>query len=102
MSFEEEIKDLFEQCYSASKEFVIKTGEKAKDLGERGMLMIDIKQTEAKIQKLMCRLGEEAYRALVEYDMPAIQRDDPVIEKLLVEISSQREILEKLKSDMHK
>ena len=100
MSIEEDIKELFEQCVNVSKEFVVKTGEKAKDLGERSMLMLDIKQTESKIQKLMCKLGEEVYRAFMEKEIAVIQYDDFIVERILKEIAVQKESLNKMKTEL--
>ena len=98
MAFSDEMKDMFDQFVNSSKEFIEKTGEKAKDMGERGMTMIDIKKTEKKIQQLHCKLGEEVLRAFVDHDVEKIGRDDPVLEKILAEIALLNESLEKLKS----
>ena len=99
MAFEEEVKDLFDQFIESSKGFAIKTGEKAKEMGERGMLMIDIKKAESKIQKLHCRLGEEVLRAFVDHDVDTIKRDDPVLEKILAEIALLSDSLDRMKAE---
>ena len=63
MAFSERMKELFDQGLAASKDFALKAGGKAQELGERGVLMLEIKQLENQAQKLINRLGNEAYRA---------------------------------------
>ena len=59
MTFSERMKDLWDQGVAASKEFAIKAGAKAQDLGERGILMLEIKQLEGQAEKLIARIGNE-------------------------------------------
>ena len=57
MSFSEKMKEMLDQGVAASKEFAAKAGAKAQDLGERGVLMLEIKQLENQTEKLIGRLG---------------------------------------------
>ena len=50
MTFSERMRDLLEQGWTVSKELAIKAGSKAQDLGERGILMLEIKQLEGQAQ----------------------------------------------------
>jgi hypothetical protein len=93
MSFSERMKELLDQGMTASKEFAVKAGAKAQDLGERGVLMLEIKQLEGQAKKLMGRLGAEVYKAF-EKGSP-VSFEDPEIGAILGEISSVREAVEK-------
>ncbi|MCL2804407.1 MAG: hypothetical protein FWD26_00515 [Treponema sp.] len=95
MTFSERMKELLEQGWAASKEFAIKAGEKAQDLGERGLLMWDIKQLENQASKLISRLGNEAYKAFTERMQTSIERDTLEIRTILEEISLVKEQIER-------
>jgi len=95
MTFSERMKDLLEQGWAASKEFAVKAGAKAQDLGERGMLMWDIKQLENQAQKLLIRLGNEAYTAFTDRDLAVIDRESAEFKTILDEIAGIREQIEK-------
>ena len=100
MTFSERMKELLDQGVAASKEFAAKAGAKAQDLGERGVLMLEIKQLEGQAQKLLGRLGNEVYRAFVERNQSAVERETPEIKAILTEIASIRETIEKKDADL--
>ena len=100
MTFSERMKELLEQGLTASKEFAVKAGAKAQDLGERGILMLEIKQLEGQAQKLLCRLGNECYRAFVERDQTSIDRDTPELKAILEELATVKEAIEKKEADL--
>jgi hypothetical protein len=95
MTFSERMKDMLEQGWPASKEFAIKAGAKAQDLGERGLLMWDIKQLENQAQKLLTRLGNEAYIAFTERDMTTVDREAVEFRTILDELAVVKEQIEK-------
>jgi hypothetical protein len=95
MAFSERMRDILEQGWSASKEFAAKAGAKAQDLGKSGMLMLDIKQLESQAQKLITRLGNEAFKAFVEHDQSSIDRDAVEFKTILAEIAAVKEAIEK-------
>jgi hypothetical protein len=95
MTFNERMKDLLEQGWTASKEFAAKAGAKAQDLGERGLLMWDIKQLENQAQKLLTRMGNEAYIAFTDNDQTTIERDSTAFKTILDEIAVIKEQIEK-------
>jgi len=100
MTFSESMKDLLEQGWTASKEFAVKAGAKAQDLGERGILMLDIKQLEGHAQKLLTRLGNEAFIAFTEGNRSTIDREDVVFRTILDELSSIKEQIEKKEKEL--
>ncbi|MCL2210401.1 MAG: hypothetical protein FWB95_00585 [Treponema sp.] len=94
MTFSERMKDLLEQGWAVSKDFAIKAGAKAQDLGERGLLMWDIKQLENQAQKCLTRLGNEAYIAFTEKDLPTLDRESTECSTLLNELAKIKEQIE--------
>jgi len=57
MAFIDRMRELVEQGVTVSKDFAVKAGAKAQDLGERGVMMIEIRQLESQAQKHIGRLG---------------------------------------------
>ena len=100
MIFSERMRELLDQGMAASKEFAAKAGAKAQDLGERGILMLEIKQLEGHAQKLFSRLGNETYRAFAERDQSAIDRDAPEFKAIMTEIASVRETIEQKDAEL--
>jgi capsule polysaccharide export protein KpsE/RkpR len=94
------MKELLDQGVAVSKDFAVKAGAKAQDLGERGVLKLEIKQLEGQAQKLLTRLGNETYRAFADRDQSTIEREAPEIKALLTEIASVREAIEKKDADI--
>ena len=100
MTFSERMKDMLEQGLAASKDFAVKAGAKAQDLGERGMLMWDIKQLESQAQKLLARLGNEAYIAFTEHDQSTLDRETVEIRTVLQEIAMIKDAIESKETDL--
>jgi len=95
MTFSERMKEMLDQGVAASKDFASKAGEKAQELGERGVLMLEIKQLENQAQKLISRLGNETYRIFAEQGLSVISADDIPVKGILTELSLVRESIEK-------
>ena len=100
MTFSERMKELFDQGVAATKDFAVKAGAKAQDLGERGVLMFEIKQLEGKAQKLLGKLGSEVYRAFAERDQKKVEQDADEIQPLIKEISAVRDLIELKENDL--
>jgi len=100
MTFSERMKDLLEQGWAVSKDLAMKAGAKAQDLGERGLLMWDIKQLENHAQKCLTRLGNEAYIAFTEHDQPTIDRETTEFRTLLNELAVIKEQIEKKENEL--
>jgi hypothetical protein len=100
MTFSERMKGLLDQGVAASKDFAVKAGAKAQDLGERGVLMLEIKQLEGQAQKLINRLGSEAYQIFVEQNKKTISAEDSPFKGILTELALVRENIEKKDVDL--
>jgi len=100
MTFGERMKELMEQGLAASKELAIKAGAKAQDLGERGILMLEIKQLEGQAQKLITRMGNDAYIAFTEKNQSTIDREQAEFKNTLQEIAMIKEAIEKKETEL--
>jgi len=100
MTFSERMKELLDQGVAASKELAIKAGVKAQELGERGILMLEIKQLEGQAQKLLGRLGNEAYKAFVERNQDNLEKSAPETSALLADIAKVREAIEQKETEL--
>jgi len=100
MTFSDRMKEIWDQGFAASKDFAIKAGGKAQELGERGILTIEIKQLEGQAQKLINRLGNEVYAAFAEHDQKTVSSDDSPIKGILTEISLIKESIEQKEAEI--
>ena len=100
MTFSERMMELLDQGMTATKEFAIKAGAKAQDLGERGILIVEIKQLESKAEKLLGRLGNEIYRAFAERNQESVERNTPEIETIMAELARLREDIEQKEAEL--
>jgi capsule polysaccharide export protein KpsE/RkpR len=96
----EKAQDWGEKGVQASKELINKAGAKAQDLGERGVLMLEIRQLEGRAQKLITRLGSEAYTLFAEKGASQIGADEPAVSAILSELAGIRESIEKREADL--
>ena len=100
MTFGERMRELVDQGVAASKDFAVKAGAKAQDLGERGLLMLEIKQLETQAQKLIGRLGAEAYQTFTERGENTLSAESAAVKSILAEIAGARESIEKKESEL--
>ena len=100
MTFSERMLELLDQGIAATKDFALKAGAMAQDMGERGVLMIDIKQLEMKAQKLLTRLGNETYLAFAERNQESIGRDAPEISAIMAEIARLRDAIDQKEEEL--
>jgi predicted Fe-Mo cluster-binding NifX family protein len=100
MTFGERMRDLLDQGVAASKELAVKAGAKAQDLGERGVLMLEIRQLESHAQKLIGRLGAEAYQAFKERGEETLSADSSPVKTLLADITSAKESIESKEAEL--
>ena len=100
MTFAERMREMIDQGVAASKEFAAKAGAKAQDLGERSVLMLEIKQLESQAQKSISRLGAEAYQTFVERGETTLSADSAPVKTILSEIATTRESIEQKEAEL--
>jgi hypothetical protein len=94
------MKELLDQGVAASKELALKAGAKAQELGERGMLMLEIKQLEGQAQKLIGQLGNETYKAFAEKNQKTLKKDAPEVSAIMADIARIRESIEQKETEL--
>ncbi|MCL2094309.1 MAG: hypothetical protein FWH12_08990 [Treponema sp.] len=100
MTFGDRMKELLDQGVAVSKEFAVKAGAKAQDLGERGVLMLEIKQLEGQAQKLISLLGAEAYQTFTEQGESSLSAESSPVKSLLSEIAVVKQKIEDKERDL--
>ena len=100
MTFSERMKELLDQGVAASRELAAKAGAKAQDLGERGVLMVEIRQLESQAQKLIGRLGTEAYQSFTERGEETLSAESSVVKSILSDVAAIRESIESKESEL--
>jgi hypothetical protein len=96
----EKAQDLGEKGYAASKKLAAKAGAKAQEFGERGVLALEIKQLENQAQKLIGRLGTEAYKAFVEREVKTLSSDTAAVKAILAELDQVRQSIEEKEAEL--
>jgi predicted Fe-Mo cluster-binding NifX family protein len=100
MAFVERMKELLDQGVAVSKEFAVKAGAKAQDIGERGVMMLEISQLEGQAQKLIGRLGTEAYQTFTERGEQALSAESDTVKSILSEIAAARKSIEQKETEL--
>jgi hypothetical protein len=95
MDFSDRMRELLDQGMAASKDFAVRAGAKAQELGERGVLMLEIKQLESQAQKAIARLGNEAYKAFADQGKETLSAEEPAVKALLSELAMIKDTIEK-------
>ena len=100
MTFGEKMKEMLEQGAAVTKDFAVKAGAKAQDLGERGVLLVEIKQLEYQVGKLISRMGAEVYQCFAERWESTVSSENIIIKDLLSQIASAKEQIEQKESEI--
>jgi len=100
MTFSERMDKLLDQGKTASMGLAAKAGAKAQDLGERGVLAVEIKQLESKAQKLISRLGAEVYHVFMEQGEETLSKGSDQIKTFLSEISAIKDQIEQKEGEI--
>jgi hypothetical protein len=100
MTFSDRMKELLDQGAQASKDFLSKAGAKAQDLGERGVLTLEIKQLENQGRKLLERLGNTVYRRLAEDGADSVSTGDPELKNILADLGVLQGAIEKREQEL--
>ncbi len=96
MDFWDRMQQTLNQGLASSKDLFAKAGEKAKDLGEKGILRIEITQLEHQAEKLIAQLGKQVYEAFMKEGRKSLTMNTPGVNDLLQKIAEvEGRILEK-------
>jgi len=86
MAFMDRVQETLNQGLKTSRDLFGKAKEKAKDLGEIGVLKFEIKQLENQAEKLMGQLGSRVYQVLVAEQHNTVSHSTGGVKDLLTEI----------------
>ena len=86
MDFWERMKVTMEKGLDGSRELLSKAKDRAQDLGERGVLRLEIVQLENQAEKLIGKLGARTYEALVKENRLQVDRETEGVAALIAEI----------------
>lgn len=98
MGFWDRIDDLVNQGLSSSRELLNQAKEKAKDLGEKGLLKYEIAQLERQAREKLTQLGRRVYGDLTEGGQAAVSRG--ALQDLLNEIHELKARVEEKERDL--
>jgi uncharacterized phage infection (PIP) family protein YhgE len=98
MSFWDRMEEVVNQGLESSREVIGKAKEKARDLGEKGLLRYEITQIERQAEKKFSQLGAAVYERMVRKDQATVSRD--ALSELLDDIRELKNRLEKLEDDL--
>lgn len=90
MDFLKKMQDTINQGLSSSKDIFEKAKEKTKELGDLGVLKIEINQLTSQAEKLSAKLGMKVYEVLGEGEQNTISRRTPGVRELLEELEEIR------------
>jgi hypothetical protein len=99
MTFAERMKDVINKGLAASKDLAGRAGEKARELGTKGMLRLEILQLRSRMEKLTAKLGIEVYAAFAERKDSSVSRDSPEIAGILEQIEELRAAVERKENE---
>jgi hypothetical protein len=85
--FLDKMKGYINKGVEVSKDALSKAGEKAQDLGEKGILKLEISQLENKAEKEFTSLGKKVYELFIIDRQSALSVDDGQISGIICEIT---------------
>ena len=91
MDFWDRMKNALEKGLEGSKDLLVKVRDRTQDLGERGVLRLEILQLENQAEKLVGKLGARCYEALVTERRELIDRETDGVSELIGEIDALHE-----------
>ncbi len=100
MGFWERMEETINQGIRSSKEILGKAREKAKDLGEKGVLKFEIMQLEKQAEKKLARLGARVYEKLEIKNQATVSRE--ILKDLLQDILDLKHRIEEKEESLEK
>lgn len=88
MDFMERMKKTLDRGVEASREFLGRAGDTAKDLSEKGVLRLEIRELEGRGKKEFARLGQLVFDHFVKQDKSSITAKNQEVTEILNELKS--------------
>ncbi len=86
MGFVDRMKEVIGQGLETTKLVLSSAAEKAKELGEKGVLKYEINQLEKQVEKRFALIGGSVYSILVEKGQNTVTKNTSDVKELLEEI----------------
>ncbi|MDR0551957.1 MAG: hypothetical protein LBG72_08080 [Spirochaetaceae bacterium] len=92
--FIDKMKSALNEGWEASKDLAVKAGSKAQELGEKGVITVEIKKLEFDIERQIKKLGLEVYQLFAENGRDSVAASESAIAAILNEISELKSRIE--------
>ena len=102
MKFSEKLNKFFSEGIEISKDVLKKAGQKTRELGEKGIIKVDIYQLKNQAGKICADLGAECFARLREKGEECLNRDDEHIKELLDRIEELQNKIEQKEEQYRK
>jgi hypothetical protein len=86
MSFWERMREIVDKGIETSKDVLGKAAEKAKELGEKGVLKFEVMQLEKQGERKLLQLGTVVVDLLVKQDKASVSKGTPAVKEILEEL----------------
>jgi hypothetical protein len=88
MSFWDRMKEMVDKGIDTSRDVLGKAADKAKELGEKGVMKIEIIQLEREGEKKIMQLGTAVFDLLVKQEKASVSKGTQGIKELIEEITA--------------
>lgn len=100
MSFLDKMKETLNEGLNASRDIFLKAKDKAKELGEKGVINLEIMELKKQIEKLLAKLGTLTYDMLTSEGRQSISNKTPEVKEILEEIANLNEMTAKKEEEL--
>lgn len=101
MDWREKLEKGLVQGIDQSKTLLGKASNRARELGEQGVLSLEVRQLENKLKENYHKLGEQVYKVLKEDQQATVSARTSGVKDLLDEIEAAKELLEEKRAALH-
>ena len=98
--FWDRMKSVLNQGFETTREALDTAAEKARQLGEKGVLRFEIGQLEREAGRKLSLVGSRVYRILVEQEKNTVSKSTPEIKTLLMEIQNLKRRIEAKENEL--
>ena len=91
MALKDDLKKYIEIGLSKGKKAAVQAKDTLKDLGEQGVLQVEIKQLEHDVKEIMLKIGESVYQKAQVEDQTSIDIDGSELKVLVSQIKDLKE-----------
>ena len=94
MGFMENLQETLNEGFALSRDLIMKAGDKAKDVGEKGMIRFEIRQLETQSAKIASQLGLALYSQVKDGGWASLDARQASLDDMIKEIDGLRAKIE--------